>query len=218
MLWEQAIQGYSDRAQMHFLYNPSSVTADYSMSDSSVGASLLFPTGFNQTNLRVPLNQQVEWSLLFDRTYEIWGGYDSSGLPINSIGPNGNDPAVVGVLADIRQMQQFTGMNVGYSTGNTTSTAPTSTSIVGHQGILQLIPSYVYFGDTNNLWFYGYISAWDFTVTHWNQYMVPMRCVIDVTFTMLPTPTGPTSKSFNKAIGVTLPTVSVIPSAGVSGR
>src|SRR5258708_7354371 len=136
MLWEQAIQGYSDRAQMHFLYNPSSVTADYSMSDSSVGASLLFPTGFNQTNLRVPLNQQVEWSLLFDRTYEIWGGYDSSGLPINSIGPNGNDPAVVGVLAHIRQMQQFTAMNVGYSAGNTTSTAPTSTSIRRHEGSL----------------------------------------------------------------------------------
>lgn len=224
MIWEQSIQGYSDKAQMQFLYNPSSVTADYTMSDSSVGASLLFPTGFNATNLRVPLNQSVEWSLLFDRTYELWGGYDSEGLPAESIGPGQNNPSTVGVLADIRQMEQFTGMNVGYSSGNTASTSPNNSSLVGHQGIMQLIPSYVYFGDANNLWYYGYISEWDVTVTHWTQYMVPMRCVMDVTFTMLPPPSSGPAANFNVTTGAGLPKgnggplPSTIPSAGVSGR
>lgn len=229
MIWEQALTGYSGKATMHFLYNPSTVQAEYSMSDSSVGASLLFPTGFNQTNLRVPLNQTVQWSLLFDRTYELWGGYNSDSSAKNSVGSSQNNPSVVGVLADIRQMQQFTGMNIGYSTGNTSSTSPTPSAIAGYQGILQLIPSYVYFGDANNLWYYGYISEWDVTVTHWTQYMVPMRCVIDVTFTMLPTPqtSGTGSQSNTNWSSAVFPTPSTqntspplttLPTTGVSGR
>jgi hypothetical protein len=228
MIWDQVLPGYSGKAQVDFLYNPSQVTANYSMSDSSVGASLLFPTGFNDTNLRVPLNQSVSWSLLFDRTYELWGGYDSLGLPQGSVGPGQNNPSVVGVLADIRQMQQFTGMNVAYSTGNTATTSPSSNSqLAGYQGIMQLIPSWVYFSDANNLWFHGYVSEWDVTVTHWTQYMVPMRCVIDVTFTMLPPPSTGTGSQANTQYGLPsgsggqfgspVPS-SGPPSPGVSGR
>lgn len=196
MVWEKAALGYSSPAYMHFLYNPSTVTANYYMApDSSVSASLLFPTAFDSTNLRVPLNQSVTWSLLFDRTYELWGQYDNKGKARQKVGQNGNNPAVVGVLADVKQMQQFTGMNVGYSSGTGTSPSPTAQQIFGHQGIIQLIPSYVYFGDKNNLWYYGYISEWDVTITHWTQFMVPMRCVINITFTMLPTPTAQSSAS-----------------------
>jgi hypothetical protein len=127
--------------------------------------------------------------LLFDRSYELWSQYDTDGEPKQPIGPDNNNPAVIGCLADIRQMQQFTGMTVGYSTdsGNTVA----NSKVAGHQGVLQLIPSYVFFGlkdQKRGLWFYGYVSEWDFTITHWTQYMVPMRCVIDITFTMLPTP------------------------------
>lgn len=239
MVWEQPIQGYSSTAQMSFLYNPSSVTADYYMADSSVGSSLMFPTGFNATNLRVPLNQSVEWSLLFDRTFELWGSYDSNGEPLNQNPGDGYNPSVVGVLADIYQMEQFTGMFVGYSSGNSTTTAPTSNALTGHQGIIQLIPSYVYFGGNsanNSLWYYGYVSEWDVTVTHWTQYMVPMRCVINVTFTMLPPATNGSGSASNpgantlpgqSGVGVstsvsgTLPGVtpqSTIPTSGVSGR
>lgn len=240
MVWEQSIQGYESAAQMAFLYNPSSVTADYYMADSSVGPSLMFPTGFNATNLRVPLNQSVEWSLLFDRTFELWGSYDSNGEPLQQNPSGGYNPAVVGVLADIYQMEQFTGMFVGYSSGNSTTTAPTATTITGHQGIIQLIPSYVYFGGNsavNSLWYYGYISEWDVTVTHWTQYMVPMRCVINVTFTMLPPATSGSGSSANPNANLTNPVgsaaapsasstissilaglTSTIPTSGVSGR
>jgi hypothetical protein len=231
MVWEQAAAGYSAPAQLNFLFNPSSVSADFYMADSSVGASLLFPTGFNSTNLRVPLNQSVTWSLLFDRTYELWGGYDNEGLPQQSVGSDDNNPSVVGVMADIRQMYQFTGMNIAYSTGNSQTTSPTSTSLAGYQGIMQLIPSYVYFGDVNNLWFYGYISSWSFTVTHWTQYMVPMRCVINITFTMLPPPATGSGSSANPGLsggpggpasitssGIQTPTnTTTLPSPGVAG-
>lgn len=201
MIWEKSIPGYTEAAQMHFLYNPSTVTADYYMApDASVQGSLLFPTASDSTQLRVPLNQSVTWSLLFDRTYELWGNYNPDGSPKNPNNSSKNDPTVIGVMADIKQMQQFTGMLVGYSTGNGITPAQvTDTSIGGYQGIIQLIPSYVFFGNkssTSALWFYGYVSEWDVTVTHWNQFMIPMRCVINITFTMMPTPptTGGASK------------------------
>jgi len=63
----------------------------------------------------------------------------------------------------------------------------------GTQGFVMMIPCYAYFGGSNNVKYFGYISEWDVTYTHWTQWMVPMRCVIDITFTMLPPPTPTTS-------------------------
>jgi hypothetical protein len=237
MIWDKPISGYSTRAIVNFLYNPSSVSADYSISDSSVGASLMFPTGFNDTNLRVPLNQTVSWSLLFDRTYELWGTYNTDGSANGNKGNvngNTNDPKVVGVLADVMAMQQFTGMFVAYSSGNAQTTSPASGTLTGWQGIMQMIPGWVYFGgggsSTTSLWYYGYVSEWDVTITHWTQYMVPQRCVINITFTMLPPPqsSSGTQKLKNSVptAGQPSPAGSPIgnqvlvtnPTAGVSGR
>lgn len=206
MVWESPIPGYTNSASMRFLYNPSTVTADYYMApDSSVSASLLFPTAFNSTQLRVPLNQSVTWSLLFDRTYELWGSYNDNGSPKYANSPEGNDPRVVGVLADIIQMQQFTGMLISYSASSSSTgvSSPSNTSyqsLGGYQGILQLIPSWVFFGafpSFASLWYYGYVSEWDVTVTHWTQFMVPMRCVINITFTMMPQAPTTTSSASN---------------------
>jgi len=187
--------GYSDVARFQFLYNPSTITATYSMTpDTSVQAGLLFPTAYDSTELRVPLSQTVEWSLLFDRTYELWKQYDDTGKPLQDIGTYGNNPAVVGVKADIDQLQQFTGMNVGYFTDSQGNQEATSPSLSKQQGIMQPAFSYVFFGDSNNLWYYGYISEWDVTVTHWTQYMVPMRCVINIDFTLMPMQNSSTPK------------------------
>lgn len=49
--------------------------------------------------------------------------------------------------------------------------------------------TWLYFGDpTSNFFFFGFITSYDVTVTHWTQYMVPMRCAIDVSFQLLPNP------------------------------
>jgi len=231
MVWEKAWGPYSGKAMVNFLYNPSSVEADYSMSNGGVASAYLFPTAFNDVDLRVPLNQTVEFSLLFDRTYEVQGTYNSNGAAGTANNPGQNDPRVVGVLADIMAMQQFTGMFTAYSTGNTGTTSPSPGALTGWQGILQLIPSYVYFGGggsaSTSLWYYGYITEWDVTVTHWTQYMIPMRCVMDITMTMLP-PNGSTPKfqsvngttNFQPTAGSPTPytNTSSIPSTGVSGR
>lgn len=189
MIWESPVSGYTDRAVVHFLYNPASVSASYTMGDANVQGSLLFPNPNDNADLRVPLYQSSSWAILFDRTYELWGQYNPSGSPDQQIGENSNNPAVVGCLADIMQMRQFTGMSVGYnpnSTGSKNQQRPPQDTFVAGQGILNLITSYVFFGDKSNLSFYGYVSEWDFTVTHFTQNMVPMRCIVNITFTMLP--------------------------------
>lgn len=195
MIWDQPVRGFSDRASVHFLYNPSDVEADYPVSDSSVGASLLFPVPGDRADLRVPLSQTVSWSLLYDRTYELWGAYDENGQPREK-NVNNNNPSVIGVGADIYQMQQFTGMTIGYDQSGVAK-VQNDNSFAGHQGIIQLIPSWVFFGNNQNLSYYGYISEWSVTVTHWTQYMVPMRCEIDVFFTMLPPPSAPSKSNPN---------------------
>lgn len=230
MIWANPIRGFSDLAKVHFLYNPSTVEADYSVSDSSVGASLLFPNPGDKADLRVPLSQTVSWSILYDRTYELWGSYNEHGNPRQSIGRDKNNPAVVGIQADIFQMQQFTGMTVGYDEGGVSKVTNDST-FAGHQGIIQLIPSWVFFGGPQNLSYYGYISEWDCQVTHWTQYMVPMRCVININFTMLPPPVNPTNKNSGgnttwggggSGVGHPIPpgppSPSAITRAGISGR
>lgn len=205
MVWDstQLLTGYSSAARMNFLFNPSTITATYSLiPDTSVQAAMMFPTAYNNTDLRVPLSQTVEWSLLFDRTFELWGSYDNSGNAINgqAFENINNDPSVVGVQVDIAAMQQFTGMNANFYSGSSASVGNSSSdqiagSLYNQQGIMMPVYSYAWFG--KYLWFYGYVSEWDVTITHWTQYMIPMRCVINVTFTMMPTPAPTTGSNAN---------------------
>ncbi len=150
---------------------------------------------------------------MFDRTYEVNQGKFNSNGTANSRGLPANDPSIIGVQADVMQMMQFTGMLTNYSYGTamssqllttTPTTAATNFSI--NQGIMQLVPSYAYFGNaslTNNAAFYGYITNWSVQYTDWTQYNVPYRCVIAINVTMLPPPnvanTGAKSKSKNNS-------------------
>jgi hypothetical protein len=40
--------------------------------------------------------------------------------------------------------------------------------------------------------YYGFISEWSPTYTHWTTSMIPIRASVDVTFTMLPQPPSST--------------------------
>lgn len=227
MIWEQALVGYNNRAVVHFLYNPSTVEVSYPLSDSTVQAILQFPNPGDKADLRVPLYQTASWSILYDRTYELWGSYNPDGTFKGSTQVK-NHPGQVGVLADIIQMQQFTGMQVNYSApGAPIAAGGAANNFTAHQGIMQIVPSYVYFSDKTNLSFYGYISEWDLQVTHWTQFMVPQRCVINIQFTMLPPPqnkTNPGNVNTTNVLWSTQPQVNPFgtagntSSAGVSGR
>ncbi len=202
------------RDLINFLFNPSTISTDYNIGNATLQAAMMYQQPGDNTNLLAPLLQQtVSFQLYFDRTYELNYGGNSSAV---------NDPAVIGVQADVYQFMQFTGILASLdasqestlastvsSAGGGTATAPTSLST---GGIMMMIPCYVVFGNAfqqmnNNasnsnfsalasqLRFYGYISEWSVQYTHFTENMVPIRCSISVNFTMLPTPATPNSSN-----------------------
>lgn len=214
MIQQEAMPGYTaNRAGkfvINFLYNPSTVEATYYVQTSGGAVSYLFPNANDSGDLAVPINQSVSWTVMYDRTYECnSGAYNSEGEIVSgsmAVPAPGNvtaDPTVYGVWADVLQYQYFTGMLLqGSSVTNQSATGiidvtggQYNANFKASQGFMMMIPAWVFFGGQNNIAYFGYISEWDVTYTHWTQYMVPMRCVIDVTFTMLPPPAGVSSST-----------------------
>lgn len=215
MIWaQQNFLGYTGgpigdgRDIINFLFNPSTVNTDYNIANASLQAAMLYTVPGDSGNLLAPLLQQtVSWQLYFDRTYELNYGGNSGQV---------NDPAVIGVQADIYQFMQFTGILATLNNsqagqiqgfgGNAVGAASNGTaSAVTTGGVMMMVPCYVFFGnplaqiDTNaNNWnigaltaqlaFYGFVSEWSVTYTHWTAAMVPIRASITINFTMLPNP------------------------------
>ncbi len=224
MIWASpGLPGYSGLATVHYLYNPSTVSSDYNIADASAQASLNFPNPGDSAMLAIPLSQTVQWSLMFDRTFELWGQYGADGQPSNVPGGD-NDPSLIGVQADVMQFMQFTGMLTSYQYGTNGQggliAQPTTAAQNYSQnaGIMQLVPCWAYFGASNvnsNLQYYGYINEWSVQYTHWTQYNIPMRCVISVNFTMLPMPaTQPQQNAADSQWSVLPPANIVSPGAG----
>lgn len=197
----QPLPGYSRNSVIHFQYNPSTVSADYNIADPSAQAALNFPNPGDTAQLAIPLSQTVNWTLMYDRTYELQGATNPDGT---TRFPNAqaNDPRVIGCEADVMQFKDFTGMLTNYTYGTNgaggTLTAPSQSSqnYSLNQGIMQLVMCYAYFGNsgqTNNTQFFGYISEWSVQYTHFTQYNVPVRCVVSVSFIMMPPPTQNTT-------------------------
>lgn len=191
MVWDKPLPGYgNNRAVIRYLYNPSTVAADYSMADASAQASLNFPNPGDTSMLAIPINQSAQWTLMFDRTFEVWQSYMSDGLPANGANVGGNqalDAGTLGVQADVMAFKQFTGMLTNYSGGTQNVSGP----IDQNSGIMQLVPSWALFANNNvvnGLHFFGFINEWSVQYTHFTQFNVPIRCVISVNWTMLASP------------------------------
>jgi len=202
------------RDMINFMYNPSTVSSDYNVGNASLQAAMMYAVPGDQGNLLAPLLQQtVSFQLYFDRTFELTYGGNYGGGP--------NDPTVIGVQADIFQFMQFTGVTAILSQqqaqaaqsagGSATAASATNgtAELVTSGGIMMMIPCYVFFGNAlaqvtsgngnvnlgamaSQLNYYGFISEWTPTYTHWTTNMVPIRASISVTFTMLPQPPSST--------------------------
>lgn len=206
MIQDKSLPGYkanrSGRYTFNYLYNPSTVEAMYTVQTGGAALQYLYPNAGDVGDLAVPINQSVSWTVMFDRTYELnMGSYTPDGRLVHgstSIPTSGGlsgDPGVYGVWADVVQLQFFTGMMLqgGAAAGgngiieNVTSGGK-SVSFKANQGFMMMVPCWAFFGNQHNINYYGYISEWDVTYTHFTQFMVPMRCVLDITFNMLPPP------------------------------
>jgi hypothetical protein len=98
-----------------------------------------------------------------------------------------NDASQGGVNVDIMAWKQITGQLADQPNGQNGA----QKSWYNIQGPMVLVPSWLYLGPpSSGMFYYGYIQSWDVTITHWTQFMVPMRCTINCTFQMLPPPWG----------------------------
>jgi hypothetical protein len=200
MAWAAPIttNGYGgQRASVNFLYNPTTITASYNMDASDVSAALLYRQPGDYTSAIFAMNQMVSFSLLFDRTFELWGAYNSNATPKgnNAASAAVANPSITGVNADVMAMMQLTGMmltsqqNQQSGVTNPDGANKTVAPITGTQGVMTLIPTWLFLGAlAGGLNYYGYVSDWSVTYTHFSQYMVPMRCAVNVDFALLVPP------------------------------
>ena len=192
MIWDQTQPGYgSNRARVTFLYNPTTITVNYALNPSSALTSALT---FQQSGLKAapmaPMSQSISFSLLFDRTFELWNSYTSKGVPGKLSGVDNDimNPHARGVLTDVLALQQYTGQLANSQFQAQAKSAPAVTSTFQLQGIQEMMLGWVYFGGVYGAFYYGYVSGFTVTYTHFTQYMVPMRCAVDVGFVLMPLP------------------------------
>lgn len=242
MVWDEALTGsvggYSAGSppSVSFLFNPSTVQASYSISNSSsANSTMIFgvpPAGGGGVPY-VQLQQSMSFTIMFDRTYEL-NSPNAAGSGV------GSDVAAMGCEVDVRAMKQFTGMfsnqnspTSGFYTGgsaaaatNTEGVAPqtlvqsTGVGVGPQQGLMLMIPSYVYFGSSllgGTSQYYGYVEEWDVQYTHYTSFMVPIRCVVDISYTLLPIPSAAAAEYTSGAVQALATSQNQIPSAAFTG-
>lgn len=175
---------------LQFLYNPSEVQVSHN-TDVTSNAAIAPQSYRNQLDTakpNVPLNATVQFNLLFDRTYELW----NASARANSLYDWDDEPSLAGVKVDVAAIYRVVGIlqpkTQPVPNPHTSSSDPgTSQAIIrnGSPGPMPMTPLQVFFGGSNSLNYRGYVSALNITYTHWTQLMIPMRCTIGVTMSLL---------------------------------
>ena len=172
-------QKNGNRYGCNFLYNPSAVQAQH-----AIDTSIVPQTDPNDVStLVVPLQQSVSFSLLFDRTYETWDrAYNNK--------PAGRQ----GVYADVLALYNIVGITAPIDLSAITEAGAEGAVGERQAGKMETMtaspmvytPVWVYFGGP--LKYYGVITSLGVTYSHWTQNMIPSRCGVDVSVTLLPKP------------------------------
>jgi hypothetical protein len=161
--------------QVNFMFNPSVLDVTFTWDQSLADAAKTDQSAGSPTASTVG-EGQLSLNLLFDRTYEI------NGFKLTLAG-------AFGVHSDVLAFYQFLGMI------DPDISATSSWEQLYPKNQIQQQYAYLYIGD--RLKYYGYISSFAVSYTHWSYTMIPMRAAIGIAFnvvTALPT-TTPTNTS-----------------------
>jgi hypothetical protein len=201
IIMEKPINGV--RYRCNFLYNPSELDISHGI-DTGVLAdpNSQLPNDVTAGQFILPLQQTLSFALQFDRTYELW---DSSKLYGDAL----TWVPEFGVAYDILSLYKITGVATPMSaTGDNKADVQGAIDnfkkgsfSTGPAGPMIYTPVFVVIGST--LSYYGVIQQLDVRYTHWTQQMIPQRCVVNVTVTLLPTPQG--GNKYAPIIGPRLP-------------
>lgn len=144
--------------RIDFLWNPSTVSLNYTATFDKQTPETLAE---NDTGSLLGIQfGTLEFSLLFDRTFEIW---QAKGTPA----------AVQGVAVDIDAFRKYVGLlpGGGFNKGKELS-------------VMAPIPSFFGFGALNSVLYYGWMTGFNVQITHFTQGGIPMRAAIGVTATL----------------------------------
>lgn len=175
---------------LQFLYNPSEVVVNHNTDVTSSAAitPIAYRSALDIAKPNVPLNATVGFNLMFDRTYELW----NSGARANSLYDWDDEPSLAGVKVDVAAAYRVVGILTPKTQSvplpHTSNAQPGTTQTIvrnGSPGPMPMTPMQVFFGGSNSLNYRGYISTLSVTYTHWSQLMIPMRCTIGVTMSLL---------------------------------
>ncbi|MEV6309994.1 hypothetical protein AB0M10_15515 [Streptomyces sp. NPDC051840] len=168
---------------LNFLYNPSAVSVNHS---TDAANQVMPPYTRSDLDEGVPLvaaGGTLTFQLLFDRTYEM-----SDPTKFSTI------EGTYGVMADIHVLYNLVGINTAQDAQATgTDEAPTSGSVVG---IMQMSPVWIRFGQArksfsdqlpnmSRMKYFGYVSSIGITYAHFSQRMMPTRCAVDLSVTLM---------------------------------
>lgn len=177
----------ADKVGVHFLYNPLEITASHNLNPDAVfnnDAQKAQAAGVTTGNL---LNLgDVGASLLYDRTYELWHKRTD------------NLASKLGCYADVWAFYQMLGIagkghysqtrNGGRFMPKPSAQAFNSNTWTSLLPSSPLAPVLVYLIIGDKLRFYGMVSSFSVTYSHWSKDMIPIRCAIDISISFQPDP------------------------------
>jgi hypothetical protein len=188
IVMEKPINGV--RYRCNFLYNPSEIDISHGI-DTGVLAdqNSQLKNDVTAGQFILPLQQTLSFSLQFDRTYELWD-------PSKLFGDARTWVPQFGVAYDVLSLYKITGVATPMNV-----TGDNATDVQGAvdnfkkgsfsnspAGPMIYTPVFVVIG--SSLSYYGVIQQLDVRYTHWTQQMIPSRCVVQVSVTLLPAPQG----------------------------
>lgn len=167
---------------VHFLYNPVAITATHNVSNQIVNGANLGQTGTATGQMGTLVNiGGTSVDLLYDRTYELWDSSKRHTLA-----------GRFGVYADVLAYYYLLGITGSGETTNENATVAnmqqalglTDTSTHVWQSLYPQRPisgkrlMYLYIGD--KMRFYGIVTGFSVTYSHWNYAMIPSRCQVSL--------------------------------------
>lgn len=184
------LSGASDNWRVNFLFNPSEISLNHAISQDVPSPEQVMKNPNVVPGMSAALanvGASLSFSLLFDRTYEVWtqrnntlantfGVYADVGafykyLHVLAETPRIDSPQHISKPGDPE-------LNAATQFRDWEFLSPTSPAVIQ--------PSYIWIGPYMK--YYGYVDSMAVTYTHWSHRMVPIRCRIDIGFTLLMDP------------------------------
>lgn len=174
----------------YFLFNPTEIDLDYSFDSTVTGAINPAFTTAGQDTQGLMLNQTQSFTLLFDRTYEVWSGL---GHPQAATVQNGG-PFFFGAQWDVWAIERLVGIygqasglpasgppaanicQVNFG-GSSVATSTTGSNETGGIGLFQDIAS-----SLARFSFQGWMTDFEVEYTRFDANMTPTRAAVSLSF------------------------------------